>query len=174
MTNHKKGTQYGFTIVELLIVIVVIGILAAITIVAYNGIQNRSRLAAYQSDVTNIDKKTESYSSINGSYPLTAQGLDTLPTTCTTSGTTSSNLLKNALAAQNETALPATIQICASLVTAAVPTNAQATTAVTTGTTVNYYYVKYCATGKGMYIYYPDPTAPTADPAKSVSVGVCP
>lgn len=33
----------GFTIVELLIVIVVIGILAAITIVAYNGIQNRAQ-----------------------------------------------------------------------------------------------------------------------------------
>jgi prepilin-type N-terminal cleavage/methylation domain-containing protein len=43
-----KGHQYrsGFTIVELLIVIVVVGILAAITIVAYNGIQDRARLAA--------------------------------------------------------------------------------------------------------------------------------
>ena len=39
-TKHKQ--QHGFTIVELLIVIVVIGILAAITIVAYNGIQNRA------------------------------------------------------------------------------------------------------------------------------------
>jgi prepilin-type N-terminal cleavage/methylation domain-containing protein len=38
--------QTGFTIVELLIVIVVIGILAAITIVAYNGIQDRARLSA--------------------------------------------------------------------------------------------------------------------------------
>lgn len=38
--------QYGFTIVELLIVIVVIGILAAITIVAYNGIQDRARMAS--------------------------------------------------------------------------------------------------------------------------------
>lgn len=38
-----KNKQTGFTIVELLIVIVVIGILAAITIVAYNGIQDRAR-----------------------------------------------------------------------------------------------------------------------------------
>lgn len=37
--------QSGFTIVELLIVIVVIGILAAITIVAYNGIQDHARMA---------------------------------------------------------------------------------------------------------------------------------
>ncbi|MFZ2836491.1 MAG: prepilin-type N-terminal cleavage/methylation domain-containing protein [Candidatus Saccharimonadales bacterium] len=34
----KYKQQSGFTIVELLIVIVIIGILAAITIVAYNGI----------------------------------------------------------------------------------------------------------------------------------------
>ena len=37
-----RQTKSGFTIVELLIVIVVIAILAAITIVAYNGIQNRA------------------------------------------------------------------------------------------------------------------------------------
>ncbi len=45
--NIKKNKdQAGFTIVELLIVIVIIGILAAITIVAFNGIQNRANLSA--------------------------------------------------------------------------------------------------------------------------------
>lgn len=42
----RRGRESGFTIVELLIVIVVIGILAAITIVAYNGIQERARLSS--------------------------------------------------------------------------------------------------------------------------------
>ena len=47
----------GFTIVELLIVIVVIAILAAITTVAYNGIQNRTNDAAIQSDINTLVKK---------------------------------------------------------------------------------------------------------------------
>ncbi|MBM3210422.1 prepilin-type N-terminal cleavage/methylation domain-containing protein [Candidatus Saccharibacteria bacterium] len=53
MTHRRLG---GFTIVELLIVIVVITILAAITIVAYNGIQERSRTAAVQSDLRNLSQ----------------------------------------------------------------------------------------------------------------------
>jgi prepilin-type N-terminal cleavage/methylation domain-containing protein len=42
----RRGREIGFTIVELLIVIVIIGILAAITIVTYNGIQERARLSS--------------------------------------------------------------------------------------------------------------------------------
>lgn len=51
---QKWAKQKGFTIVELLIVIVVIGILAAITIVAYNGIQERGRVARANSDLRTL------------------------------------------------------------------------------------------------------------------------
>jgi len=49
----RPGTQRGFTIVELLIVVVVIAILAAITIVSYNGITNRAIQTSLQSDLRN-------------------------------------------------------------------------------------------------------------------------
>lgn len=58
----------GFTIVELLIVIVVIGILAAITLVAYNGVQNRAKGSAGQALANSIVKKAEIYNAIGTGY----------------------------------------------------------------------------------------------------------
>lgn len=61
---------FGFTIVELLVVIVVIAILATITVVAYNGIQQRSAQAAAQSGANQAAKKVQTYlSTENGMYP---------------------------------------------------------------------------------------------------------
>jgi len=51
-----KKTKSGFTIVELLIVIVVIGILASITVVAYTGVQNRATAAAVTSGLKSIEE----------------------------------------------------------------------------------------------------------------------
>lgn len=59
----------GFTIVELLIVIVVIAILAAISIVAYNGIQNRGKAAAAQQASAIVAKKAEAANAIASAYP---------------------------------------------------------------------------------------------------------
>lgn len=61
------NSSQGFTIVELLIVIVVIAILAAISIVAYNGIQARAKLGQKEIEVGQIEKKLEIYKKIYGS-----------------------------------------------------------------------------------------------------------
>jgi|GEM_PF-1054748 len=64
----RLGTQRGFTIVELLIVIVVIAILAAITIVSYNGITNRAIQTSLQSDLRNA-QKTIQLAELEGDIP---------------------------------------------------------------------------------------------------------
>lgn len=61
--------QRGFTIVELLIVIVVIGILAAIVIVAYTGIQKSASVSTVKSDVSNVAKKLMLTQTQTGAYP---------------------------------------------------------------------------------------------------------
>jgi len=66
MTNK---TTPAFTIVELLVVIVIIGILASITIVSYTGVANRAKIASLQSDLTNNAKKLQMYYADHGSYP---------------------------------------------------------------------------------------------------------
>src|SRR5665811_845873 len=67
--RSDRSLQRGFTIVELLIVIVVIGILAAITIVAYNGIQRSARNAQTASAIEAYKKGLMAYVVINGAYP---------------------------------------------------------------------------------------------------------
>tara|TARA_B100001250_G_C19647158_1_gene720919 strand:- start:413 stop:898 length:486 start_codon:yes stop_codon:yes gene_type:complete len=102
MSLHKIKQQ-GFTIVELLIVVVVIGILAAIVIVAYNGVTQSARNTGYKSDAASIAKLAETYNAQVGSYPQTAanfssssypgkmpSSIDVIVTSGTVTNTTSS------------------------------------------------------------------------------------
>lgn len=69
MNIFKRRNNSGFTIVELLIVIVVIAILAAISIVAYNGIQERARVSSVSSALSQASRKVTLYQAEHGSYP---------------------------------------------------------------------------------------------------------
>lgn len=61
-----QKTKSGFTIVELLIVIVVIAILAAMSIVAYNGIQERARKTSQQATLTQTERSIMTLAAQNG------------------------------------------------------------------------------------------------------------
>jgi prepilin-type N-terminal cleavage/methylation domain-containing protein len=65
----QKNKQQGFTIVELLIVIVVIGILAALVITTFTGIQKKARDTERQTDVKAVHGQVEAYYAQNGRYP---------------------------------------------------------------------------------------------------------
>jgi prepilin-type N-terminal cleavage/methylation domain-containing protein len=68
MISLRKETK-GFTIIELLIVIVVIGILAAIGFVAYGNVTKSARDSDRQADASALAKKAEEYYASNGQYP---------------------------------------------------------------------------------------------------------
>ena len=128
LNNIKQRKDSGFTIVELLIVIVIIAILAAITIVAYNGIQNRANSAAAQSAASNLSKKIEAYNAEQGTYP-TATTVAAYTTAL--NGVTSSSLVGSDI-----------------VITGATPTAANGKTTVqvlrcSAPATVNGYQVKY-------------------------------
>ena len=73
-----KKRERGFTIVELLIVIVVIGILALLVITTYSGIQAKARNAKRQTDIQAIQTQLEAFFSQNGYYPSLSDMNDSL------------------------------------------------------------------------------------------------
>lgn len=121
----------GFTIVELLIVVVIIAILAAITIVAYNGIQARAKTSAAQSMANSAIKKIEAYNvddtSPTAGYPSAATQLTSAAsgavyrldgvTWGTPASTANTNVLRYTACGHNGTATaPATVAAMTSIV----------------------------------------------------------
>ena len=68
-SQDKNLLQKGFTLVELLVVIVILGILAAVVVFAVNGITNKSKTSACQIEVRTINTANQAYYAQNNAFP---------------------------------------------------------------------------------------------------------
>ena len=153
LQNIKKlKADKGFTIVELLIVIVIIGILAASTIVAYNVIQNRGKTASGQSNANAIVKKLEAYNAVNSAYPTTKTQIQ---------GTAESKI----------EGLPNTTTAGTKPIVTPASDSIMSTTALTGGTANGGDTVRVNGTAAGGFVYYWDYTSGTAGAEVSVKYG---
>lgn len=148
-------SEKGFTIVELLIVIVVIGILAAIVIVAFNGVQNQANGTQYKADAASIAKTAEAFNADenNSGYPTTAAQVHGV----------------------NTVKLPANVRLATTAVTTApVAADTDYTTANPgKASGVRTYKWKSCTSGgagTGIVVYYVDPSKTGT---QSVVAGTC-
>ncbi len=74
----KHRTQSGFTLIEILVVIVIIGIIAGLIVPNVVGRDDQAKVTAAQSDIRAIANALEMYRLDNNHYPSTEQGLEAL------------------------------------------------------------------------------------------------
>jgi serine/threonine-protein kinase len=86
--------RHGFTVIELVVVIVVIGILAAIAIVVYSGVTRRAVETSMQSDLDGASSALEFDNRQNGSYPSNSSSANGGQGLVATSGNTLTYVLK--------------------------------------------------------------------------------
>jgi general secretion pathway protein G len=76
---RRSKTSRGFTLIELMLVIVIIGVLAAMVIPSFAGRAERARLTAAKTDITaRLGTALDLYEQDTGAYPTTSEGLKAL------------------------------------------------------------------------------------------------
>jgi general secretion pathway protein G len=78
MMRNSRQSNRGFTLIEILVVVVIIGILGAVIVPNLLGRPDQARVTAAQSDLRNLANALEIYRLDNFNYPSTEQGLEAL------------------------------------------------------------------------------------------------
>ncbi|HUY27957.1 MAG TPA: type II secretion system major pseudopilin GspG [Candidatus Binataceae bacterium] len=86
----RLRTQDGFTLIEIMVVIMIIGLLALMVVPRLRGVADRAKTTKAQADIQELKQGLDRYYLDNGSYPTTDQGLQALITP-PTSGRTPNN-----------------------------------------------------------------------------------
>lgn len=71
MTSTKRSS--GFTIIELMVVVIIIGILSTLVITTYSGVQVKNRNADRQASIATLQAKLETYYAQHNKYPTLAE-----------------------------------------------------------------------------------------------------
>lgn len=78
LADKKKEQQKGFTLLEVMVVLVIIGLLVAMVAPKVLGQQDKAMVKKVQADLSNLETGLNMYRLDNFTYPSTAQGLDAL------------------------------------------------------------------------------------------------
>ena len=78
MREKLRGTQSGFTLIELMVVILIIGLLATIVVQNLKGATDKAKRIKAQADISALKTALDRYYLDNGSYPSSDQGLTAL------------------------------------------------------------------------------------------------
>ena len=76
--NRRFRGQDGFTLIEIMVVILIIGLLALMVVPRLRGVADRAKRTKAQADIQELKQALDRYYLDNGSYPTTDQGLQAL------------------------------------------------------------------------------------------------
>jgi general secretion pathway protein G len=78
--NSRFRQQAGFTLIEIMVVILILGLLATLVVQSLKGATDKAKRTKAMADIAELKTALDRYYIDNGSYPSTAQGLQALVT----------------------------------------------------------------------------------------------